>query len=309
MAASIKDVGVIGLGIIGSRVAEHLRRTDHNVFVWSRSSRAVPNFMASPREVAEVVKVVQIFVRDAAALLEAVNDMRPALKPYHIVCCNSTVSLDAVKEAADILSDTGAIFLDAPFTGSKMAAEKGELAYYVSGEEEGLRAVQPVLEVSSKSITRFGNRIGDATVLKIATNLVSSSIVTALAEAASITQHHGVSLEKLAVAFQQNANNSGLIQMKLPAMMNGDYAAHFSLRNMLKDARYGQELARAKSLDTPVIDTVEKVMEAAEKAGCGDDDFSVVAVIRDVKEEKKELKVMGDGLTKLKGSAFDSDKP
>lgn len=309
MAANSKDVGVLGLGIIGSRVAESLRRANHNVFVWSRSAKPVPNFMASAREVAELVKIVQIFVRDAEALIEVVKDMHPVMKPHHIVCCHSTVSLEAVKEAGDILADTGAIFLDAPFTGSKMAAEKGELVYYVSGHEEGLKSVQPILEVSSKAITRFGNRIGDATVLKIATNLVSSSIVGALAEAAAITQHHGISLEKLQVAFQNNANNSGLIQMKLPTMMSGDYAPHFSLKNMLKDARYAQELARAKKLETPVIDTVEKVMEAAEKAGCGEDDFSVMAVLRDVKEEKKDLVVMGDGLTSLKASAFGDGKP
>ena len=309
MSVSIKDVGVIGLGIIGSRVAENLRRKDFNVFVWSRSAKPVPNFMASAREVAELVKVVQIFVRDSEALLEVVNDIRPVMKPHHIVCCHSTVSLEAVKEAAEILADTGAIFLDAPFTGSKMAAEKGELVYYVAGHEEGLNDARPVLEVSSKTITPFGSRIGDATVLKIATNLVSSSIVSALAEAAAITQQHGLSLEKLALAFQNNANNSGLIQMKLPSMMNADYAPHFSLKNMLKDARYGQQLAKAKGIQTPVIDTVEKVMDTADRAGCGEDDFSVVALLRDVKEEKKELKVMGGGLGKLKSSLFDDAKP
>ena len=67
-----KNVGVIGLGIIGSRVEENLRRADFNVFVWNRTTRAVPGFLASPLEVAEVTQVIQIFVRDAEALRDAI---------------------------------------------------------------------------------------------------------------------------------------------------------------------------------------------------------------------------------------------
>ena len=81
------NVGVIGLGIIGTRVAECLRRAGHNVFVWNRSSRMEPNFLASPLEVAEVAQFIQIFVRDADALQEVMRNMQPALKKTHCGAC------------------------------------------------------------------------------------------------------------------------------------------------------------------------------------------------------------------------------
>lgn len=270
------NVGVIGLGIIGSRVAECLRRAGHNVFVWNRTARAEPNFLASPQEVAEHATFIQIFVRDADALIEVMRDMQPALKKTHVVCAHATVSAEAMKKAAQIADDEGAGFLDAPFTGSKIAAEKGELVYYVSGDVREQEKATAMLQASAKKVLNFGPNVGDATVLKIATNLVSGAVVEALAEALAITQAQGIEGAQLLEAFQNNANCSPLITMKLPAMMTGSYEAHFSLKNMLKDARCAQELAREKSITTPVLDAATAALTTAEGAGRGDLDYSAV---------------------------------
>ena len=309
MSETIKNVGVIGLGIIGSRVAENLRHANLNVFVWNRTPRAVENFMASPREVAEVSDAVQIFVRDAEALLEVIKDMRPALKPKHLLLVHSTVSLEAMKQAADLIADTGAIFLDAPFTGSKMAAQNRELVYYIAGNQAGVEAASSLLAASGRLVVNFGRRVGDATVLKIATNLVSAAVVEALAEAYAVTTSHGISGEKMLEAFKNNANCSPLITMKLPTMMAGNFEPHFSLQNMLKDARYAQLLARSKNISTPVLDGAERAMAQADFAGRGTQDYTTVVENFSLpKPEKQKLKVMGDPRTSLTASAFEDDE-
>ena len=309
MAGSIKNVGVIGLGIIGSRVAENLRKADFNVFVWNRSPRPVPNFLSSPREVAEVSDAVQIFVRDAKALIEVLTQLRPALRPHHLILCHATVSLGAIREAADLIADTGALFIDAPFTGSKMAAQNGELVYYIAGDPGGIERMMPVLKCSGKTVLHFGNHQGDATVLKIATNLVSAAVVEALAEAYALTLRQGVSGEKLLEAFRNNANFSPLIAMKLPSMIAGSYEAHFSLQNMLKDARYAQELATEKKVLTPVLDATEQAMSKAVAAGHGDSDYAAVA--ENYALPKTDPKKIGVTLGKasLKASTFEGGTP
>src|ERR1700740_1357417 len=128
-----RNVGVIGLGIIGSRVAENLRLKGFHVFVWNRSPRPVPNFVGAPLEVAEMCDHIQIFVSDDEALLDVVKQLAPALAPRHIVIAHSTVAPQSMRAAADVVEKRGARFVEAPFTGSKIAAEKGELVYYVAG--------------------------------------------------------------------------------------------------------------------------------------------------------------------------------
>jgi 3-hydroxyisobutyrate dehydrogenase-like beta-hydroxyacid dehydrogenase len=245
-----QNVGILGLGIIGSRVAENLRKAGHEVFVWSRSARPVPNFLSSPREVAEAAGIIQIFVRDSAALIEAIEDMKPALKAGHLVMNHATVSKKATLEAAKLVEATGAAFLDAPFTGSKMAAQNGKLCYYIGGNDLMLERAKPVLEASAAKILPLGG-IGDAMVLKIVTNLVSAVIVEAVAEAAAITKANDIPLERLHEALESNANYSTLIGMKLPAIIKSDFEPHFSLRNMLKDADFARELAAEANAQRP----------------------------------------------------------
>jgi 3-hydroxyisobutyrate dehydrogenase-like beta-hydroxyacid dehydrogenase len=270
-----QNVGILGLGIIGSRVAENLRKAGHEVFVWSRSARPVPNFLASPREVAEAAGIIQIFVRDSAALIEAIEDMKPALKAGHLVMNHATVSKKATLEAAQLVEATGAAFLDAPFTGSKMAAQNGKLCYYIGGNDLMLERAKPVLEASAAKILPLGG-LGDAMVLKIVTNLVSAVIVEAVAEAAAITKANNIPLERLHEALESNANYSTLIGMKLPAIIKGDFEPHFSLRNMLKDADFARELAAEAKLNAPALDCTAAAMRKGVEEGKGDLDFSVI---------------------------------
>src|SRR5438046_2219362 len=112
-----KNVGVIGLGIIGSRVSTGLRAAGYQVYVWNRSAKPAPNFLGSPAEVAESAEIIQLFVADAQALIDVIEAMSEALTARHVIVCNSTVGPEAVVEAAKMVEARGAQFLDAPFTG------------------------------------------------------------------------------------------------------------------------------------------------------------------------------------------------
>ncbi len=270
-----QHIGVIGLGIIGSRVAENLDKAGYEVFVWSRSPRAIPNFLANPREVAESAHTLQIFVRDDAALLAAIEDMLPALTPAHLILNHATVSPSATLEAAERVSKTGAAFLDAPFTGSKVAAQNGKLVYYIGGDAGLMPLAEPVLKASSAKIMHVG-KIGDATVLKIATNLITAVTVKGVQEAVALTQAQGVDPRKLLKAEEPNANFSPLIGMKLPAMIDQNFEAHFSLQNMLKDADFALALAEQKGLKLGALQAMTDAMRTAKEAGKGDSDFSVI---------------------------------
>jgi len=278
MDRKVTSIGILGLGIIGSRVSEQVQKAGHPVFTWSRTRRAEPSFQESPRRVAELAEIIQIFVRDDAALIEAIQNMQPALTASHIIMNHATVSKSATLVAAALCAQSGSAFLDAPFTGSKMAAQNAKLVYYIGGSKEVLERARPILGLSSQNILLLGD-VGDAMVLKIVTNLVSSITVKALSEAVAITQSEGVSLDLLLAALQQNANFSTLIGMKLPTLMSGDFEPHFSLMNMLKDADFACQMARSAGIKTPALDCTAEAMRAGVENGKGDLDFSVMGEI------------------------------
>jgi 3-hydroxyisobutyrate dehydrogenase-like beta-hydroxyacid dehydrogenase len=270
-----KNVGVIGLGIIGSRVGEVLRRKGFHVFVWNRTPRPVPNFVGAPVELAEMCDFLQIFVSDDDALLQIVKQLSPGLAPRHIVLAHSTVAPQTMTAAAEIVERRGARFVEAPFTGSKEAAEKGELVYYLGGDEAAIREARPVLEASGKQVLEIG-AIGQATAIKLATNMVTAASIQSAAEALAVVQSAGIPLQKFAAAMQGNASNSTTLSMKLAKMIEGDFEPHFSVKHMLKDMQIANRLGLAHHLELGVSSAARDRLLEQMQRGHGDDDYSVV---------------------------------
>src|SRR5438270_8750857 len=271
-----KNVGVIGLGIIGSRVADNLRRQGFHVFVWNRNPRPVPNFVGAPAELAEMCDYIQIFVSDDDALLDVIRQMVPALGPRHIVIAHPTVAPYSMRTAADLVERRGARFVEAPFTGSKMGAEKGELVFYVAGDEVALREARPILEASSKEIIEIGE-IGQATVVKLATNIATAASVQALAEGPALVNHAGIPADKFVAAVQNNASYSKTLWMKLPKMIENNFEPHFALKHMLKDMKIASQLGLSHHLELAVTTAARDRLLEQEQRGYAEEDFSVIA--------------------------------
>jgi 3-hydroxyisobutyrate dehydrogenase-like beta-hydroxyacid dehydrogenase len=268
-----KNIGVLGLGIIGQRVVNNLRERGFHVFVWNRTPRPVPNFVGSPAEVAELCDYIQIFVADDDALLAMMQRMTPNLTAHHVVMAHCTVSPDTMRAAAEMAERRGAQLLDCPFTGSKNAAEKGELVYYVGGDEAALRQVRPILEASSKEIIEIG-KVGDATTIKVATNMITAASVQAAAEALALISRSGLPPEKFAAAMRNNGSNSATLDMKLPMMMEGNFEPHFSVKHMLKDVVIATRLARNFGIEFGATDASRHGLTEEMRQGRGDADYS-----------------------------------
>jgi 3-hydroxyisobutyrate dehydrogenase-like beta-hydroxyacid dehydrogenase len=272
-----KNIGVIGLGIIGRAVAGTVRRKGFPVYVWNRSPRSIPNFVGSPGEVAEICNHIQIFVSDDEALLQTARELAEKLTPRHLIVAHSTVAPDSMRAAAEIVERRQARFVEAPFTGSKTAAENSELVYYLCGNDAALHEARPILEASSKEIVEIGATIGQASAIKIATNMITAASIQAAAEALALVQALGLPLEKFIEAMRSNASHSATLAMKLPKMLSRDFEPHFSVKHMLKDMQLANQIGLSNYLDLGVTAAARDQLLEQMHWGHGDDDYSVVA--------------------------------
>jgi 3-hydroxyisobutyrate dehydrogenase-like beta-hydroxyacid dehydrogenase len=268
-------VAVLGQGIIGSRVTQRLRQA--GVEVMAMRAREAQD-SAAWQEVACRAALVQIFLRDDEAVLQAIERLCAVAAKGLLVLNHATISHRATLQAARRCAESGLRFLDAPFTGSRLAAEQGQLCYYVGGDPQALAEAEPWLAISSNQRLPVGG-IGDATVLKIVTNLITAVTVKALSEAAAITKAMGLPLDLLRLALENNANYSKLIGMKLGAMASQDFTPHFSLVNMLKDADFARELAAASGVSCAAIEAAAQALRRGKEAGLQDQDFSVISTL------------------------------
>lgn len=268
--------GVFGLGLIGSRVAARVQSAGFPLAVWNRTDRrleGLPTPAPDPANAARRADILQIFVADDQALRDTVRALIPALAPSHVVLSHATVAPQTVRELAAEVSATGAAFLDAPFTGSRDAAAQGQITYYLGGEAAALERASPVLAASAKALLPMGE-VGQASAVKLATNIISAAAAVSLAEAIHLLKANGVDPHSLVAALEPNAARSGVTDLKLPCMLGHDFAPRFSARNMRKDLRLAS--AAAAPEHRTLIDTLLSRYEQACQSGLADEDFAAI---------------------------------
>ena len=274
-ALSEKHAAVLGLGIIGSRACSRLTDAGWQVSCWNRTPKGNPGETTSPEAAIAGAAVISLYLKDAPATREVVGRIADFLTPGQIVLNHATLDLETTLWLLEICGSRGCRFLDTPFTGSKIASANGQLVYYTGGDAALAKELEPYLNITSKSRIHCGG-VGSATVVKLATNLISACTVQAMAESLAIATSHGVPAQCLIDAVAQNACASVLTGMKFPSMAAGDFDTHFSLSNMGKDSRYMLALAASAGLETPAIAAVSKRMGELDAAGLGDLDYSAV---------------------------------
>lgn len=277
MSADIpRKVALLGLGIIGSRVASRLVDAGWQVSAWNRTFKGLPQEVPDPVAAISGARWVSLYLKDAPAVRRTFALIEGHLQPGQVLVNHSTIDLETTLWLDERCRETGCGFLDVPFTGSKVAAEGGNLVYYTSGNSDMLQEAESYLRVSARDLIPCG-KIGAATIVKLATNLISACTVQALAESLAVATSHGIEPQAFISAVSQNACSSVLSGMKLPTMATGDFDPHFSLGNMEKDSRYVRTLAAQAGLETPAIDAVSKRMAGLCAEGLADLDYSAVA--------------------------------
>src|SRR5277367_6378995 len=282
-------VGLIGLGLMGKPMGRNLLKAGFPLVVWNRTSAKADDLVregaklaANPREVAAQVDVLVTIVSDPPALEEVlwgVNGALAALRAGSTLIDSSTISPALARREAAACAERGVDFLDAPVTGGTWGAEKGELVFMVGGKAEVLDRVKPVLEAVGKKFFLLGPN-GAGQIVKLAMNLLLALQVDALAESLALVTAAGVPGEKLVEVMQSSMARSGVLDVKAPLMLKGEFPASFPLRLMHKDVRLALELALEKGVTLPAgaaaFGTYTTVKDAADAAK-EDPDFSAVS--------------------------------
>ena len=265
-------ISVLGLGIIGSAWAKNLMADGHAVRCWNRTPKDFPNFHASIQEAVDGAEVIFIIVADPPAVGSVLDQIESTLGPGKLIIQSSTISAKWTRQFAEQVGKTGASFLEAPFTGSKLAAEQRQTVYYLGGEPGLIQRARSILEPISVAILHIGP-LGSASSLKLAMNLNIAGVAQTLSESLELCRKAGIADDIYFAALERNAARSGVSDLKGPKLRNRDYSPQFSLKHMAKDIRLALETAEELSVPLEQTCHLKKVYEQGLAAGWADDDF------------------------------------
>lgn len=271
------QVTVFGLGIIGAIWARHYEEAGVLAATWNRTPRPdAPGWRAEAMEAARAGEVWHIVVADPAAVRGLLAVLRPVLGPGRLVVQSSTIDPAASAEFRALVCGAGARYLEAPFTGSRPAAERRETVFYLGGEAEDLARAEPLLGLLSSARLVIGDH-RQAAALKLAMNLNIAVQMQGLVEARALAGAHGIGDEVFYGALARNVACSGLVKLKEPKLRAGDYAPQFSVKHLHKDLRLAS--AAAGCAELPALDAAREQLKTAEARGFGDEDFCALAKV------------------------------
>ena len=281
-------IGFIGLGIMGQPMALNLIRNGFKVCAYNRTpSKAEPvrkaggKIAPTPAEAVRDADVVMMIVSDSAAVEEVVTGkggILEALRPGTIVVDCSTISPEVSRKLAAQAASRGALWIDAPVTGSKHGAEKGDLTFMIGGDQEALERVMPVLQALGKKHIYCGKQsLGLAA--KLAQNAIQSTMVEVFSEAFVMAVKAGVKPQTMLEIIQSSLARSALIDFKAPFVFRGDFTPYFPLRLMHKDLGLAMEAAYGLNVPMPVAAAVKEVYGAVKAKGKGDLDYAAVITL------------------------------
>jgi 3-hydroxyisobutyrate dehydrogenase-like beta-hydroxyacid dehydrogenase len=268
-------VSVFGLGIIGTIWARHYEADGLLAATWNRTAKpTTPRWQPSALAAAQAGEVWQIVVADPPAVAAVLEAIAPALGPAKVVVQSSTIDPESSERFRVFVTERGGRYVEAPFTGSKPAAEARKTVFYLGSEAETIAAIEPVLAHLSEFRFAVGTH-RQAAALKLAMNMQIACLMQALAEAVTYARRIGIGDDTFFRVLERNVGQSGLVKLKESKVRTGDFSPQFSVKHLEKDLRLALEAA-GDGVSYPATARVLEQLRAASARGWADEDFSAL---------------------------------
>jgi 3-hydroxyisobutyrate dehydrogenase/2-hydroxy-3-oxopropionate reductase len=265
-------------------MASNLVKAGHEVTVWSRTAdKEVEGARraTSPADAARGAEVVWMCVSDTAAVEDVLfgpQGVEEALAEGMTIVDSSTIAPSATRKFAERVGARGVRYVDAPMTGSKVAAEGGTLIFMVGGEEAVIESLKPLFAAMGKVFFRMGET-GKGQAAKLAMNLQIALIYEGFAEGLTLATKLGVDVQNLIGVIQASMVRSGVVDYKAPFVLKRDFTPNFPLRLMHKDIRLALEAAKEVRVRLPALETVEEIYELATEEGHENLDYAATLTL------------------------------
>ena len=279
------DIGFIGLGAMGSHIAENLVKAGHTVRAWNRSrppvdalARVGAHPVSTARDAFSGDAVFSMLADDAA--VHAVIDPLLDDAPKGLAHVNlATISVALARDLAARHKARGLKYIAAPVFGRPEAAAAAKLNIVVAGDPDAIAQIEPLLAVIGQRTWPMGNQPEHANVVKLAGNFMIGGAVEAMAEASVMASRNGVELAALLDVLTNGIFPAPTYKTYGAAIAEQRYdPPGFKLSLMLKDIRLALAAADDAGVPMPLADAVHESLLEAVAHGQGDRDLAALAV-------------------------------
>jgi 3-hydroxyisobutyrate dehydrogenase len=281
----VERVGFIGLGIMGTPMATNLLRAGFPLAVWNRSPDAPARLglqgarvMASPTDVFAECEVVLLMLAHETAvdavLRRGTAEFDTMVAGRTVVALGTTSPTFSAGLERDVVA-AGGRYVEAPVSGSRVPAERGELVGLVAGDEDSVEEVTPLLRSMCRTVLPCGP-VPAGLGTKLAVNLYLCTMVAGLAEAYHLATALGLDLTAFQQALDAGPMASAVSTLKLAKLVERDFEAQAAIRDVHTNTRLVADAARSVGAASPLLDVTRELFRETEDSGAALLDMAAV---------------------------------
>ena len=235
-------IGFAGLGVMGAPMAGHLLKAGHEVAGFNRSSQKARawaeasggRFAATVGDAAAGADLFILCVGNDDDVREVVKAALPSMGEGAILVDHTTTSARVAREMAELASEQGAFFIDAPVSGGQSGAENGQLSVMAGGDATALARAEPLLMCYAKAVKHMGPS-GSGQLTKMVNQIAIAGVVQGLAEAVHFAQTAGLDTDAVYDAVSRGAAQSWQMDNRWKTAAAGQFDFGFAVDWMRKD--------------------------------------------------------------------------
>jgi len=295
-----KNIGFIGLGIMGRHMSKHLIDAGYLLNVYDINLTSVDELVkigakacSSSKEVAEKSEIVISMVPDSPDVENVALGEHGIIVGAHeglIYIDMSTIAPAMSKKVAKELLKKGVRCLDAPVSGGETGAMNASLSIMVGGDRDLFESAKPVFEVLGQTITHCGE-LGSGQIVKACNQIQVALNFIGMAEALVLGAKAGVDpaviLRVLSGGYAQNR----VMDVRGPKIIKGEFDPGFKSRFHYKDLNIIMDTARDLNVPLPATSVAYELFGSLITSGRGDLDHSaVINIIEDLAKVKARSK-------------------
>lgn len=278
------ELGFIGLGIMGSRMAARLIAAGHTLVVHDVNEAAVAELVAkganAARSAAEVASRSDVVLLSlpkpdvVEAVLTGTNGVIEGTRARTVIDTSTTGS-QVIARAAPLLAAKGMTLIDAPVSGGVPGAANGTLTVMVGGDPATFTAMRPILEVIGKTVMHMGDAPGLGQAMKLVNNMLSAAGTLAAMEVMVVGAKAGLDPQKMLDVINASSGRCFGTEVKIPeCVLPGTFPMRFSTDLLHKDVALGVAEAEAMGARMWVVKCARDLLAYSREQGDGAKDYA-----------------------------------
>ncbi len=284
-----KEIGFIGLGVMGFHMASHLLKQKKIIHIIDRESLNTKKFikrykktglLKSYKNLYELAKNVHLIVscvgndKDLKNVYLSKNGILAGINPKTSIVDHTTASPEISKYLHKQFLKKRSFFFDAPMSGGEIGAKEGKLSLMVGGDKEKISLISPTLQIYSKSLIYMG-KSGNGQITKMVNQICVASIIQGLSEALFFAKKKQINIDKLIQVLKNGAAQSWQLENRAKTMWNNEFNFGFMNKLMLKDLNLiFDEVSKGGKINLTVTKLIKNKYKKLVKLGYEKEDTS-----------------------------------